>query len=173
VGLGGGSWRAPLDAVVCLKGNHEDLMVLAADDPYRAHNWLYNGGDTTLRSFGVRRVGELPRDVIEWARDLPTIYEDERRYYVHAGLDPQRPLSEQTDHDRVWIRRPFVDVDQDFGKHVVHGHTPQRDGTPDERPYRTNLDTAAVYGGALTAGVFTDAQDRAVAYLRVRAEVVG
>jgi serine/threonine protein phosphatase 1 len=51
----------------------------------------------------------------------------------------------------------------------VHGHTPQRDGVPDERQFRTNLDTAAVYGGALTAGVFTREQGRAVAYLRVKA----
>jgi serine/threonine protein phosphatase 1 len=157
------------DAVVALKGNHEDLMVMAADDPLRANNWLYNGGDATLQSFGVRTVREVPFDVIAWARDLPTFHEDERRYYVHAGIDPQRSLSEQTDHDRIWIRRPFLDVEHNFGKHIVHGHTPQHDGTPDERRYRTNLDTAAVYGGALTAGVFTDEQDRAVAYLRVRA----
>jgi serine/threonine protein phosphatase 1 len=44
-----------------------------------------------------------------------------------------------------------------------------RTPSPDERLYRTNLDTAAVYGGALTAGVFTSAQTRAVAYLRVLA----
>jgi serine/threonine protein phosphatase 1 len=161
--------RTSPGAVICLKGNHEDLLVQAADDPLREDNWLYNGGDTTLRSFRARTVRELPPDVIEWARQLPTFYEDERRYYVHAGLYPGRSLDNQTDHDRVWIRRPFVDVDHDFGKYVVHGHTPQRDGMPDERQFRTNLDTAAVYGGALTAGVFTDDQDHAVAYLRVRA----
>jgi serine/threonine protein phosphatase 1 len=159
--------RSP-DAVVALKGNHEDLMVMAPDDPLRVHNWLYNGGDATLQSFGVPTVREVAPDVMEWARDLPTFHEDKRRYYVHAGLDPQRALSEQTDYDRLWMKRPFLDAEHNFGKHVVHGHTPQRDGTP-ERRYRTNLDTAAVYGGALTAGVFTDEQDRAVAYLRVRA----
>jgi serine/threonine protein phosphatase 1 len=40
----------------------------------------------------------------------------------------------------------------------VHGHTPQRTGKPDLRPWRLNLDTAAVYGGRLTAAVFDDRQ---------------
>ena len=42
------------------------------------------------------------------------------------------------------MRGPFLNVDHDFGKHVVHGHTPQQSGLPEERRYRTNLDTAAV-----------------------------
>ncbi len=161
--------RSP-ETVICLKGNHEQLLIEAAEDPNRVLLWLHNGGDAALRSFRAWSMDELPPDVIEWARQLPTSYEDERRYYVHAGLDPARPLAEQSDHDRIWIRGPFLKADHDFGKHIVHGHTPQRSGLPDEHPYRTNLDTAAVYGGALTAGVFTSDQDRAAAFLRVVAE---
>jgi serine/threonine protein phosphatase 1 len=52
---------------------------------------------------------------------------------------------------------------------VVHGHTPQRNGRPEIRRFRTNLDTAAVYGGALTAGVFSAAQGPALHFLQVRA----
>ena len=62
-----------------------------------------------------------------------------------------------------------VQNDHDFGRHVVHGHTPQRSGRPEIRRFRTNLDTAAVYGGALTAGVFSDAQGPALEFLQVRA----
>jgi serine/threonine protein phosphatase 1 len=161
--------RSP-ETVTCLKGNHEQLLVEAAHGPNSALQWLYNGGDAALRSFRARGLDGPPAETIEWARQLPTFYEDERHYYVHAGLDPTRPLHDQTDHDRIWIRGPFLNVDHDFGKHVVHGHTPQRSGLPEERRYRTNLDTAAVYGGALTAGVFTADQDQAVAFLRVAAE---
>jgi len=160
--------RSP-ERVICLKGNHEALMIEAAADPDRAPLWLYNGGDAALASFGVSRVGDLPADVLRWVGSLPTFYEDGRRYYVHAGVTPARPLADKDDHDRVWIRQPFLDVDHDFGKHVVHGHTPQLSAVPDERPNRTNLDTAAVYGGALTAGVFTAERDHAIRYLRVRA----
>ena len=89
-----------------------------------------------------------------WIRRLPTFYEDAQRYFVHAGLDPSSPLGEQTDADRLWMREPFISADHDFGKHVVHGHTPVRPVIgvslmPDEREHRTNIDTGAVFGGAL------------------------
>src|SRR3954447_9898561 len=67
---------------------------------------------------------------------------------------------------RLWMREPFLSRDYDFGKHVVHGHTPVRTGQPDQRPFRTNLDTGALFGGALTAGVFTNDQAHAIAFLQ-------
>jgi hypothetical protein len=66
------------------------------------------------------------------------------------------------------MREPFLSRDYDFGKHVVHGHTPLRMAQPDPRPFRTNLDTGAVLGGALTAGVFTNDQAHAIAFLQAR-----
>jgi hypothetical protein len=35
-------------------------------------------------------------------------------------------------------------------------HTPTKNGLPDQRPNRLNLDTGAVYGRALTSAVFID-----------------
>jgi serine/threonine protein phosphatase 1 len=161
--------EASPDTVVCLMGNHEALLLQAAADPSYVPAWLWNGGDAALASFGAREVGELPPDLIDWLGQLPTFYEDEHRYYVHAGVSPLRSLDDQHDEDRLWIREAFLEMEHDFGKHIVHGHTPLRTLSPDERPYRTNLDTAAVYGGALTAGVFTSGQTHAVAFLRVLA----
>jgi serine/threonine protein phosphatase 1 len=151
--------------VVCLKGNHEDMLLRSIDDADVAQQWLENnGGYETLNSFD----GEVPHDVIDWMSKLPTLHEDEKHFYVHAGFRPGRPIAEQTDRDKLWIREPFLVADHDFGKHVVHGHTPQMSGQPDQRPHRTNLDTAAVYARALTAGVFTNTQDTAAEFLQVR-----
>jgi serine/threonine protein phosphatase 1 len=47
----------------------------------------------------------------------------------------------------------------------VHGHTPQRSGRPDVRSWRLNLDTAAVYGGRLSAAFFNDRQRDPIAIL--------
>ena len=135
------------ETVTCLMGNHEMMLLAAARDRSLTGWWLGNGGGATLASFGAPSLDDLPSDVLRWLESLPTQHEDARRIYVHAGLSPARPRHTQTDHDRLWIREPFLTADHDFGKHVVHGHTPQRDAT-----CRTNLDTAAVYGGALTAG---------------------
>ncbi|MBE7199380.1 MAG: serine/threonine protein phosphatase [Parafilimonas terrae] len=147
-------WAEP-DAVTCLMGNHERMLLdgVGADDA--ALHWLASGGDRTLESFGARDLTDLPRDVLDWIEALPTLHEDGARFYVHAGLRPGQAAGETDAHDRVWIRGPFLEGEHDFGRHVVHGHTPQRNGKPDVHRFRTNLDTAAVYGAALTAGVFT------------------
>lgn len=155
------------DRVVCLKGNHEDLMLRALRRPDTLPVWLYNGGDACLHSFGVETPENLPEDVVAWVRDLPTWFEDEERIFVHAGLRPGRPYQDQSDRDRLWIREEFLEGDHDFGKYVVHGHTPRLRGGPELRPHRANLDTGAVYGGRLTAGIFTDAQAAPVGFLQV------
>jgi serine/threonine protein phosphatase 1 len=158
--------------VIALKGNHEALMLDAVAHPDQedlVDLWLFNGGDAALQSFGISDVSGVPDDVIAWARQLPVSYEDGLRYFVHAGVDPRRTLHEQEEHTQLWIRRRFHESDHDFGKHIVHGHTPTDTGRPDERSNRTNLDTGAVRGGALTAGVFTKDQAKAVTYLQVRA----
>src|SRR5712675_772749 len=127
--------------VICLMGNHEELMIKAPED--------------------------LPHDVLRWASALPTVLEDARRYYVHAGFRPGVPAPDPDIKSRLWIREPFLSADYDFGKHVVHGHTPNMNGKPDVRENRTNLDTAAGWGRNLTAGVFTDDRAKAVEFLSV------
>ncbi|MDB5510665.1 MAG: serine/threonine protein phosphatase [Enterovirga sp.] len=150
--------------VVCLMGNHEDLMLRALARPDFLDNWLFNGGDTMLASYGISAPEDLPPDVVAWVRSLPTSFEDERRCFVHAGLNPQLDRLSQRDHDRLWIRDQFLGVEHDFGKFVVHGHTPRQDGVPDLRRFRLNIDTAAVYGGRLTAAIFEDGQDGPIGY---------
>ena len=147
------------EGVLCLMGNHEEMLVRAIDDRPLAPLWLENGGMNTLASFKARSPDALPSDVVDWVRGLPTFLEDDLRYFVHAGVDPRLPLSRQSDSIRLWIREPFLSRDHDFGKHIVHGHTPVRlksgrRPAPDERRHRTNLDTGAVFGGALTAAMF-------------------
>ncbi len=156
----------PEQEVVCLKGNHEAMLLQVVEKPELASWWIDNGGDATLMSFGAASIRDIEADVLAWLGALPTTHEDERRYYVHAGLMPGWPFESQTEKDKLWIRRPFLDVDHDFGKHVVHGHTPLSSARPDVRRFRTNLDTAAVYGGRLTAGVFTDEQGPAIDFLQ-------
>jgi serine/threonine protein phosphatase 1 len=150
--------NASPDNVVCLMGNHEAMLLTAIDEPAAILWWIRNGGDTTLASFGVRVPSEVPPDVLNWLNDLPISFEDDRRYFVHAGLRPGSRFEAQTVEDKLWIREPFLSGGYDFGKHVVHGHTPVALGLPDTNAHRTNLDTGAVFGGALTAGIFTDEQ---------------
>jgi serine/threonine protein phosphatase 1 len=137
------------DRVTCLRGNHEEMMVRALEgDPQGALTWLSNGGGETLASY----EGEVPPEHLDWMRRLPVSYETQHHFFVHAGVRPGVPLDRQAPEEMVWIRGRFLDSDEDFGKHVVHGHTP--DLEPELRPNRTNLDTGAFRTGTLTVGVF-------------------
>ena len=64
-------------------------------------------------------------------------------------MRPGVPLDEQSDEDLTWIREEFLYSKADFGKMIVHGHTPTH--TPEEHRNRIAIDTGAYMSGILTA----------------------
>jgi serine/threonine protein phosphatase 1 len=156
----------PGERVVALMGNHEAMALAAIDGRVPPRLWLAQGGLATLESYGVARPGDLPRRHLDWLRALPLSHDDGRRFFVHAGIDPGTPLDAQDEKDLLWIREPFLSHGGDYGRLIVHGHTPLTTGVAELRNNRLNLDTAAVYGGPLTAAVFDDLQTAPVAFLQ-------
>jgi serine/threonine protein phosphatase 1 len=146
--------QAP-DRIVCLKGNHEEMLLTAAKGG-DAEVWLYNGGDTTLASYGVDRAADIPSAHLQWFEALALAITDEQRFFVHAGVRPGIPLQQQSKNDLLWIREPFLSDPRDHGLYVVHGHTPSRSRAPELRRNRLNLDTGACFGGPLTAAAFDE-----------------
>jgi len=149
--------------VVLLQGNHDRMMVDAvAGDAGMRELWLANGGLATLQSYGAApgELSSLARHPhYRMLRELPLSFEDEERIYVHAGLRPGVPLARQSPSDLQWIREPFLSSSEDFGKLVIHGHTPVDGATPDVRRNRINLDTGACFpGGCLTVARWDDGE---------------
>ena len=72
-------------------------------------------------------------------------------FFCHAGVRPGVALGRQNDEDLIWIRDEFLSSKMDFGRIVVHGHTPV--DAPDVRPNRINIDTGAFASGRLTCVV--------------------
>lgn len=154
------------DGVIALKGNHEAIVFDVLDGAVPVANWLAGGAAATLQSYGVDDPAALPRAHLDWLRALRWSYDDGRRFFVHAGIDPERPLDAQDTHDLIWMREPFLSDLRDYGRLIVHGHTPVTTGKPDLRPNRLNLDTAAVFGGPLTAAVFDDDRTAPLGFLQ-------
>jgi serine/threonine protein phosphatase 1 len=142
------------DEIICLRGNHEDLLLAALEGEDAELNWHQNGGYSTLESYKAKTPSQIPVEHVDWIRSLPLFHDDKMRYFVHAGVHPDRPLHQQRRRDLLWIREPFLSSGTDFGRLIVHGHTPTPNGAPDQRSNRLNIDTGAVYGRALTSAVF-------------------
>jgi serine/threonine protein phosphatase 1 len=152
--------------VITLMGNHEAMALDVFDGAMPVSLWLLNGGAATLESYGAKDVRELPRAHLDWMRALRLTYDDGRRFFVHAGVDPGKALQAQDAAALLWIREPFLQEERDYGRLIVHGHTPVTTEEPELRANRLNLDTAAVFGGPLTAAVFEDVQTGPVAFLQ-------
>jgi serine/threonine protein phosphatase 1 len=155
---------------VALKGNHEALLQGFLTDPAIGDHWRRLGGLETLHSYGVP-VGDLmigknfaeaalrlrdamPSAHIEFLRSLKMSLDHGKYFFCHAGVRPGIALAKQSDDDLLWIRDLFLNSALDFGKIVVHGHTPA--AAPEMRPNRINIDTGAFATGRLTCIVLDD-----------------
>jgi serine/threonine protein phosphatase 1 len=118
------------DEIICLWGNHEDLLLSAMENSEAEHNWLLNGGAPTLDSYRAKSPIDLPLARADWLRSLPFFHDDGKRF--HAGVHPARSLDQQDPHDLLWIREPFLSSGKDFARLIVHGHTPIPSGCPIE-----------------------------------------
>lgn len=153
----------PATRVVNLMGNHEEMMLAALDGTSNetASHWLANGGADSLMSWGISRsvppaewAARVPARHIAFLRDLTLKHLAEPYLFVHAGIQPGKPLEAQTQQDLLWIREPFLSSKADHGYVVVHGHTPRRE--PMIQRNRIAIDTGAVLGGALTCVVLEE-----------------
>jgi serine/threonine protein phosphatase 1 len=149
---------------IFLKGNHEAFLFEVLQDAARLDAWKEYGGFQTLMSYGLTPSLKPDRDeqnelVLALRAAMP---EQHRRFFAnlrpsfscgdfffaHAGVRPGVPLRKQSEEDLLWIREEFLQSEEDFGKFVVHGHTPVP--RPDIRRNRINIDTGAYATGILT-----------------------
>jgi serine/threonine protein phosphatase 1 len=164
--------RLQADGAICLRGNHEELMLCATESEVGRANFLANGGDATIVS--LRTAAAFQR-AQEWMRELPTSCEDDLRYYVHAGVLPGLALDQQNEQTKLWIRDVFLQHAGPFPKYIVHGHTPTistnpRQVTPEIRDNRCNVDTGAGMMGPLSAAIFNETQAKPIHTISVGAD---
>lgn len=143
---------------IFLKGNHEDMLLsyLGLDGSH-GEMFILNGGKATLASYGMSAEKMTRRDALQVIpADHLQFYQALKKYCimdtflcVHAGINPEKTLAEQTNEDFFWIRNKFIYSSHRLPYTVVFGHTP-RDAVLYDLPYKIGLDTGLVYGNMLT-----------------------
>ena len=159
---------------VCLMGNHEAFLREFLNNPDILSTWRRYGGLDTLLSYGLtptmkteaqerRKLASdlnrlLPSSHREFLSSLKRYFICGDFFFVHAGVRPGISLTEQSEDDLLWIRDDFLECKNDFGKVIVHGHTPVLE--PDVRSNRINIDTGAYATGRLTCLVLENHEVR-------------
>ncbi len=146
--------REPFETIF-LKGNHEDMFLAFLGYPGNfGEAFLYNGGEATLLSYGVRGGGKdvaskIPPKHLSFFHQLRLMYLWKDLLFVHAGIRPGVPLEEQKERDLLWIREEFFLRQHNLPYTIVFGHTPHRHPLV-HLPYKIGIDTGLVYGNKLT-----------------------
>jgi serine/threonine protein phosphatase 1 len=108
-------------------GNHEDMLLLAIRSGVFEDllDWLENGGDATLKSYGVRHPQDIPEEHLQFFESLPLYRITDRFLFVHAGIDCSLadPFSASGRRHMLWDRSGIIDIGKLGGRRVVSGHS--------------------------------------------------
>jgi len=162
-----------------LMGNHEELMIdFLFNKKNNIKNWLNFGADQTFKSYDIEIVEfikdgfedniidrlrdvllkKIGSDHIDFFNNLELTYSTEKYLFVHAGIDPNKNITEQTKKDYLWSRSSdFFHKDFKTEKTIIHGHTPEQNIV--NHPYRVNIDTGCYFSGKLSCVCLSDLND--------------
>jgi len=167
---------SPADlATICLKGNHEETMLLFLDDVTIGPAWFAMGGDATAYSYGVglpkglsqkarfdhvwhELHQRIPATHISFLSELRLTYTIGDYMFVHAGVRPGVALDQQNTEDLLWIRDEFLSATAGWDKVIVHGHSASH--RPQSLPHRIGVDTGAYATNVLTSLVIEGRERR-------------
>ncbi|WP_439425257.1 metallophosphoesterase [Oenococcus alcoholitolerans] len=142
---------------LAIHGNHDDMLYKTAlGDSATFYNWGRNGIIETQEAMGLTpndinieltktELNDKFAEYVDFLDKIPYAIEDQKRLFIHAGLDWSKKDYHQTSkEDMVWIRDEYFFSDDDHsiygpsaieqispvwhknntGKVIVAGHTP-------------------------------------------------
>ncbi|MEM1362921.1 MAG: metallophosphoesterase [Pseudomonadota bacterium] len=158
--------------IVCLMGNHEDMLLNFLHDPVKNRSWLHHGGLETCLSYGVGAIRSINEDstVLElrealktaigpeteaWLGQLPMTWQSGNLYISHAGADPSLPMEQQSKRSLIWGHPEYQKRRRTDGIWVARGHVIVDEASAQSG--RVSVDTGAYATGRLTlARIDTD-----------------
>ncbi|NND96273.1 MAG: serine/threonine protein phosphatase [Pirellulaceae bacterium] len=140
--------------MVCLRGNHEIMMLDARRDLHYRRRWCQAGGGETWDSYedatdDFESFAAIPDQHWQFLENLLPYYETETHVFIHAAAYGDVPMEEQPEYMLFWERFGMITPRED-GKTFVCGHTRQHSGLPKQVEHAICIDTSACRGGWLT-----------------------
>jgi len=139
---------------VFLRGNHELMMTRARNDKSEARMWMQVGGAQALGSYGSApgrsgKLDDIPEAHWHFLKQCVDYFESDTHIFVHAGVERDTPLAEQTEGWLFWefLESPYAHFS---GKTVICGHSSQKSGHVLDYGTVICIDTFAYGGGYLT-----------------------
>lgn len=141
--------------LLALRGNHEQMMASAIDDPQMARHWMVCGGGATLDSYNamcgkLALLSDIPKHHWQFLNSLLPYLETDQYIFVHAGVDPDLPMENQREQTLYWQGYNDAFPGHRSGKLVICGHELQLSGCPATNGKSICIDTGAWYNGWLT-----------------------
>lgn len=141
-------------------GNHEQLYMMAYDNPSYMVYWLQNGGDATYAELKELGIGYM-KDLYNYLKDIPLYIVIDKFILVHAGIyvpdnaediSLDELMSIQSHDDLLWSR-DFINSNKAFKDYtVICGHTPTINYMKDNKkakilhsPGKIMIDCGAVF----------------------------
>lgn len=113
-------WAMNTPDVLTLKGNHEAMMVEAAEVGWPDNDHVRNGGRMTMQSYGVFDVEDYPKSHIRWMKNLPIFIMGDGLFVSHAPWHRSWELGVMhSEHWALWHRDPPRYRE---GVYQVYGH---------------------------------------------------
>jgi serine/threonine protein phosphatase 1 len=139
--------------LIPLLGNHEEMMLAVLERRSEPYGWLGHGGVQTMESYGFSGdLGCVPKEHLDFIRRMPSYFENDTHFIVHANYDPDLSLDEQPSDLLRWIKiTEVLPAPHKNGKRAIVGHTHDRQGQVFEVPHLVCIDTYCYGGKWLTA----------------------
>jgi serine/threonine protein phosphatase 1 len=130
-----------------LRGNHEQLMLDSIKGEEEEKQWVSNGGEETLESFGITSYRDMKLEYQDFFKKTRYYLVNGLYIFVHAGLNfgPEDPFEDRD--AMLWIRNFVLDKQKLGDRIIIHGHTPKplEEIVNPERDNVYNLDAGCVY----------------------------
>ncbi|MEQ8835229.1 MAG: metallophosphoesterase family protein [Lacipirellulaceae bacterium] len=139
--------------LVCLLGNHEQMLIDVVESRMPLSLWLGFGGEETLDSYlEGGTLSSFDANHLEFIQSWGDYFETASHFFAHGNFEAGIALAKQPWHEMRWISlRESIPLPHLTGKTAVVGHTSNKQGKVVNLGHLICLDTYCYGGGWLTA----------------------